>query len=130
MKIEDLTTATFHEKVANMDADPQIWDYLGDKPCIVIFYTAWCSPCSSLMKRLEELSIVYNDQFYIYKVNVEKEKRLAVNFNVRTVPFLLFCPQTQEPESLLGFKDKSELKNMINRVLLKDPKSYVEEDEE
>ena len=129
MKIEELTTATFHQKIADMDDDPKMWDYLSDRPCIVVFYLPCCSPCDSLMERLEELSVEYDTRFDIYKVNIKNEKRLAANFGVRTVPFLLFCPLTQEPQSAFGVMTKEELKNMIHRVLLRKPEDISKEEE-
>jgi len=33
-----LTRADFLTKVANYEANPEKWEYLGDKPCIIDFY--------------------------------------------------------------------------------------------
>ncbi len=38
-----LTRADFLTKVANYEANPEKWEYLGDKPCIIDFYADWWS---------------------------------------------------------------------------------------
>jgi thioredoxin-like negative regulator of GroEL len=118
MKIEELTANTFQKRVVNLDNDPAMWDYLGDKPCIIMFYTPWCSLCMSLIKQLEELNKAYNEELYLYKVNIEVEKRIATNLNVRTVPTLFYCPLDQEPQTVVGLVSKEKIVEMINDVLL------------
>lgn len=118
MKIEELTTDSFQKKVANLNNDPAMWDYFGDNPCIVLFFTAWCTPCKVLIERLEELAKTYENSFYIYMVNIEKNRQIAVSFNVQTVPCLLYCPLKQEPQTAFGLFSKEEITDMIDNVLL------------
>ena len=118
MKIEELTTDSFQQKVANLNNDPSMWDYFGDKPCIVVFYTDWCSPCKSLISRLSEIAETYDDLFYIYKVNIAIEKRIAANLNIRTVPSMLYCPMNQEPQTAFGLVPREKIVEIIEDVLL------------
>lgn len=119
MKTIELTTAEFHKKVADLNADPNMWEYLGDKPCIVDFYASCCGPCKALAPVLDELAEEYKDKVYFYKVNTENEEQLAAMFAIRSVPTLLFCPMKQEPQMAQGVLPKATLKDIINRVLLK-----------
>lgn len=119
METIELTKAEFQKKVANLSKDPKQWEYLGDKPCIVDFYASWCAPCKILAPILDELAEEYKDKIYVYKVNTENEEELAANFNIRSIPTLLFCPMKQEPQMAQGAMPKATLKDVIERVLLK-----------
>ncbi len=114
-----LTRAEFLKKVANFEQNPQKWEYLGDKPCIVDFYADWCGPCKMIAPILEELAKEYDGQIYIYKVNTEEEQQLSTEFGIRSIPTILFCPIGEEPQMAQGALAKDALKKAIEEVLLK-----------
>jgi thioredoxin len=114
-----LTKAEFLQKVANYEANPDKWVYLGDKPCIVDFYADWCGPCKMVAPILEELAQEYDGQIYIYKVDTEAEMELASDFGIRSIPTLLFCPMGEAPQIAQGALPKDALKRAIDEVLLK-----------
>ncbi|MBP1675983.1 MAG: thioredoxin [Bacteroidetes bacterium] len=114
-----LTKAEFMAKVANYEANPTEWKYLGDKPCIIDFYASWCGPCKVIAPILEELAKEYDGQIYIYKVNTEEEMDLAAAFGIRSIPTLLFCPMGENPQMAQGAMPKDAFKQAIDEVLLK-----------
>ncbi|MEI6752220.1 MAG: thioredoxin [Paludibacter sp.] len=118
MKTIFLTKADFLSKVANYEANPTEWKYLGDKPCIIDFYAAWCGPCKTIAPILDELAIEYDGQIYIYKVDTEAEQELAGAFGIRSIPSILFCPIKGAPQMAMGAMPKNSFKNAIADVLL------------
>jgi len=114
-----LTKAEFLTKVANYEANPSEWKYLGDKPCIIDFYADWCGPCKTIAPILEELAKEYDGQIYIYKVDTEKEQELAAAFGIRSIPSLLFVPMNEQPQMAQGALPKATFKKAIDEVLLK-----------
>lgn len=118
MKIINLTKTDFLTKVANYEANPNEWKYLGDKPALIDFYADWCGPCKAIAPVLEELAGEYNDEVYIYKVNTEEEQELAALFGIRSIPSLLFVPMNDSPQMAQGAVPKPELKKAINEILL------------
>jgi thioredoxin len=114
-----LTKAEFLQKVANYEANPDKWVYLGDKPCIIDFYADWCGPCKMVAPILEELAQEYDGQIYIYKVDTEAEMELASDFGIRSIPTLLFCPMGEAPQMAQGALPKDAFKQAIDQVLLK-----------
>lgn len=119
MKTVNLTKADFLVKVANYEANPTEWKFLGDKPAVIDFYASWCGPCKMLAPVLEELADEYAGQVDIYKVNVEDEEELASLFGIRNVPSLLFIPVDGDPQMAQGALPKSSLQDAIDNVLLK-----------
>lgn len=114
-----LTKAEFLTKVANYEQNPEKWEYLGDKPCIIDFYADWCGPCKMVAPILEQLAGEYEGQIYVYKVDTEAEQQLAADFGIRSIPTLLFCPMNETPQMAQGALPKDAFKQAINDVLLK-----------
>lgn len=114
-----LTRAEFLTEVANFEKNPNTWEYLGDKPCIIDFYADWCGPCKMVAPILEELAQEYDGQIYVYKIDTEAEQQLAAEFGIRSIPTLLFCPMGEVPQMAQGALPKDALKQAINEVLLK-----------
>lgn len=113
-----LTKATFMEKVANFEANPKEWKYLGDKPCIIDFYADWCGPCKAVAPILEELAKTYDGQIYVYKINTDEEQELAGAFGIRSIPSLLFVPMNDKPQMSVGALPKAQMVEAINTILL------------
>ena len=114
-----LTKAEFLTKIANYEANPTEWKYLGDKPCIIDFYASWCGPCKTIAPILEDLAKEYDGQIYIYKVNTEEEQELAAAFGIRSIPSILFCPIGDAPQMSQGALPKDIFIKAITEILLK-----------
>ena len=119
VKAVHITKAEFLAKVMNYEKNPTEWIYLGDKPCLIDFYASWCGPCKRLAPVLDELAQEYAGEIYIYKIDTEKERELAAVFGVRSIPTLLFCPMGENPQIAQGALPKEQLKEAIDKVLLK-----------
>lgn len=119
MATTHLTKATFLEKVVDYEKNPQTWEYLGDKPCIIDFYADWCGPCKMVAPIMEELSEEYKDEIHIYKVDTEAEQELAAVFGIRSIPTIIFCPMNEAPQKVAGALPKESFKEAIEEVLLK-----------
>lgn len=118
MATTHLTKDDFLKKVANYEANPTEWKFLGDKPCIIDFYANWCAPCKMVAPILEELSVEYAGQIDIYKINTEEEQELAGAFGIRSIPSILFCPMGENPQLAAGALPKATFKKAIEEVLL------------
>ncbi|MEN9918424.1 MAG: thioredoxin [Bacteroidota bacterium] len=119
MKTIELTKIDFLNKIANYEASPNEWKYLGDKPALIDFYADWCGPCKAIAPILEELATEYDGEIYIYKINTEQELELSGLFGIRSIPSLLFIPMNESPQMAQGAASKPELKKAIDEILLK-----------
>lgn len=119
MHTQHLTKADFLARVANFEANPREWVFLGKRPCIVDFYADWCGPCKMIAPILEELAKTYRDKIDIFKVDTEKEHELSAIFGIRSIPTLLFCPLDDKPQIAQGAMGKEGFIEIIDELLLK-----------
>lgn len=115
----ELNTDEFVKKVHDFKKNPNDFNYLGDKPAIIDFHATWCGPCKQLAPTLKALAAEYGDEIYIYKVDVDKEPDIARAYGIRSVPSLLFIPNSDEkPKMGQGNIPKASLKKEIDEFLL------------
>ena len=112
-----LTTAEFKARIFDYTANSE-WQYKGDKPCVIDFYTTWCGPCKRLAPIMEELSQKYCDQVTFYKADTERERELAYVFNISSIPQVLYIPVEGKPMLLKGLYPKEEIIKIIDEFLL------------
>ncbi|MEO7444941.1 MAG: thioredoxin [Ferruginibacter sp.] len=119
MGTKQMTAADFKEKIFNYETEKE-WSYSGERPAIVDFYADWCGPCKMVTPILEELSITYDGQVDIYKVDTEKEIELSEVFGIQSIPSLLFIPVKGDPMMQPGALPKSAFIEVIETKLLVD----------
>ena len=112
-----LATEQFKEKVFNY-ATEKDWKYVGDKPCVIDFYTTWCGPCKRLAPIMEELAKEYAGKVYFYKVDVEKETEVARVFQISSFPRILYIPAKDKPIMQIGLQPKEDIQAIIDEHLL------------
>lgn len=118
---QNVSTAEFLTKIFNYRENPQAWNYLGDKPCLIDFWAPWCGPCRMLGPTTEELAKEYDGQIYIYKLDTQAEPEVASVFGIKSIPSLLFIPLKGQPQMAQGALPKDVLKQIIDTVLLGKP---------
>ena len=114
--VVELTSESFNDKVYDIESGEL--KYLGDKPAIVDFTATWCGPCRSIAPILEEIAKEYKGQIVVYKVDVDKCKDIATAFGIRSIPAILYIPVEGEPSMTVGARNKTILKNEIEKYLL------------
>ena len=117
-----LTTEEFKARIFDYTTDSE-WQYKGDKPCVIDFYTTWCGPCKRLAPIMEELSQTYCDQVKFFKVDTERERELAGVFRISSIPQVLYIPVEGKPMILKGLYPKENIVEIINDFLLKKSKT-------
>jgi len=117
-KVKDIDLEFFKKNVFDIEQDE--FKFIGEKPCVVDFYTEWCGPCKSISPVLDELLKDYDGDINIYKIDIEKEQELSVTFGVMSVPTLMFVSKNVKPTQIPGIPDKTQLSDIIDELLKKD----------
>ena len=86
-------------------------------PVIVDFWAPWCAPCKSLTPILEEIAEEFAGQVVIGKVNVDDNQDTPRQFNIRSIPNLIFFQNGQVINQSIGFQPKEQLVAAIKKIL-------------
>ena len=86
-------------------------------PVLVDFWATWCGPCQTMGPLVEEIAEERAD-IKVCKLDVDQEPELEAAFAIRTIPNLLLCPMGGKPSMKLGTMNKTQLKALIEEVLL------------
>ena len=110
------------DKVFDYTSGATEWKYIGDKPCIIDFYATWCAPCRMISPILKEIAEQYKDSIYVFKVDVDKQKKLAGALGIQSMPTIFFIPKDDKPQVIVGAADKATFHRAVKEVLLKEGK--------
>lgn len=119
MKVTELTAEIFKKQVMDYEKHPNEWVFAGERPAVIDFYATWCGPCKATAPVIDELAGVYDGKVDFYKVDVDKQQKLAALFGVRSIPSLLFVPKIGKPSMQVGAMNRQQLEDAIKNTLLK-----------
>ena len=85
-----------------------------DKLVLVDFWAEWCGPCKQIAPRLDEISEKYSENLSVCKVDVDSNRELALQYNVRSIPSLMIFKEGEMIDSLMGAVSL-ELEDLVTR---------------
>lgn len=103
---EHLTADNFTEKV--LEAKGTV---------LVDFFATWCGPCKMLAPVVEQLAEEYQGRVAVYKLDVDEAQEPAMQYQVMSIPTLVFFQNGKETERIVGMASRSELLEALERNL-------------
>ena len=100
-----LTEANFASEIKNATV-----------PVVVDFWAEWCGPCRMLGPILEDVAKEKGTAVIIAKVNVDEAPAIAAQFNVRSIPMLVFFKNGEAKDVVVGVQSKDALIKKIDAL--------------
>lgn len=79
---------------------------------LVDCFATWCGPCRMLSPIIDELAKEI-DTYAFYKLDVDKNENIARQYGIMSIPTLLVFENGELKQTLVGFKSKEELKEIL-----------------
>jgi thioredoxin 1 len=73
---------------------------------LVEFGAEWCGPCVALMPTLQDLAHTYEGRVKIVKIDVDENRDLAAQFQIKGMPTVIVFKQGQVQTRIIGRQAK------------------------
>jgi thioredoxin 1 len=87
------------------------------KPVVLDFWAEWCGPCRMVSPIIDELATEYEGRVIIGKIDVDENNEITTQFEIRTIPTVLFFKDQQIVDKHIGAAPKSTFVEKIEQLL-------------
>lgn len=90
----------------------EVLDFKGK--ALVDFWASWCGPCQMLSPIIDEIG-EEQTALKVIKINVDEQNELAAKYSVISIPTILLFVNGQVKETLVGFRQKQDYLDAVDK---------------
>lgn len=105
-KVIELSDANFEAEVLNANI-----------PVLIDFWAIWCGPCKAIAPIVEDLAKEYDGKFKFAKMDVDKNRQIATQYGIRSIPTLLVFKDGKVKDTIIGATVKANIVKKLEAVL-------------
>ncbi len=87
-----------------------------NQPILVDFFAEWCGPCQAMSPVLKEVARKMDSKAKVIKIDVDKNRETALQYNIRSVPTLIIFKKGQILWKQAGVAPAEKLIDLLNLV--------------
>lgn len=84
---------------------------------IVDFWAPWCGPCRAVSPIIDELAKEFAGKVKIGKVNVDENSQTAGQYEVMSIPSVVFFKNGKPIKAIVGAQSKENYKQEIEQII-------------
>ncbi len=106
MSVTELTKENFEEEVLAAKV-----------PVLIDFWASWCGPCKMQSPIIDEVAEEMGDKVKVCKANVDEQPSLAMNYQIASIPTLVYMKYGAFQNRMVGMQDKETIVKYLQTLL-------------
>ena len=103
--------------VKHMTSEQEFAQTLSSGVVVADFYADWCMPCKMIAPVMQKLQNHYAGKLTVVKINIDELPELAEQYNVMSIPAILFFKNGVLSHTSVGVRPYEELAAEADKLL-------------
>ena len=88
------------------------------EPVLIDFWAEWCGPCKMQSPIVDEVAEELSGKAKVCKVNVDEQPSLALDYQIASIPTLVFMDKGVFQQRMIGLTQKQVIVDYLNTLIV------------